>query len=163
MKFNLKAYASPVPFKNAFLLRGNSATTQKLRTNSAKKFGACRLVPRSDDLEVILSGDLQLVVLQRISEDHYDFIFPLNPYVDLLFGTVATRSVTVKVQPSDIVLLMPRSIFTSKDYFISPHDIPGAFHYTDLHGFASSFVNFINYVHSRTNHFGVIAVGGFIY
>ena len=160
-QFDLENYALAHQGRKSFFSKHNSALTQRIRSKCG--FSACRTVPNSDRLEVILSGEFNLVVLERLENDQYDFKYPLDPYQNLRKGPTSFRSFSVPIKPSDIVLLLPRSLFTIPDNSIFPHDLAGSFHYTDLKNFAAAFVNFINYVHLRTNHFGLVAVGGFIY
>lgn len=163
-RFRLEDFAKSAknPSKSFFDLP-NSALQQKLKQSAGNKnFAACRL-KGNGELQAMLKGDLMLVVLGQRSTGQYDYKYPENPYHDFINRSKALHSLTIDIAESDIVLFLPRSLFSDSEKFISPHDIPGAFHYTDLGSFAGMFVNFINYVHYKTNHRGLIAVGGFVH
>lgn len=164
-KFPLETYAKSA--KNSgksFFEISNGALRQKL-TQSAKNkhFAACRLKGGGRELQAILKGDLTLVVLGQRESGEYDYKYPENPYDAFINGSGDLHDISIEVAPTDIVLFLPRSLFTYKDFSISPHDIPGSFHHTELSTFAGTFVNFINYVHLKTSHHGLIAVGGFVH
>ena len=165
-KFPLEKYANSAknPSKSFFEL-SNCALRQKL-TQSAKNknFAACRLKGSgSGELQAMLKGDLMLVVLGQREGGEYDYKYPENPYDNLINGSRDLHDLSIEVKPTDIVLFLPRSLFSNQEQFITPHDIPGSFHHTELSTFAGTFVNFINYVHSKTRHRGLIAVGGFVH
>lgn len=165
-KFNLNDYAdSSKSSSRSFFDKPNSALNQKIRqSESNKNFSACRLHQNNNNnLQVILKGNLMLVVLSRLSDGAYDFKYPDNPYLELLTSTEAIKSFSIPISPLDIVLFLPRTLFTDSEFKISPHDIAGSFHHTDLGSFAGMFVNFINFVHLKTEHHGLIAVGGFVH
>ena len=160
-KFNLQEFADASGNANSFFVKHNAALSQRIRS-STRNFAACRLVPSG--MQAILKGDLNLVVLEALPDGRYDFKYPENPYRDLIIAYPSLKTVSLAINPTDIVLFLPRSLFIqSAEISISPHDIPGAFHYTELKSFATSFVNFINFVHLKTKHHGLIAVGGFVH
>ena len=170
-QFNLEAYAdSSHASKSFFDLNNNSKLSQQVRTKLGKNFAACRLINSagsdSFELQAILKGDLTLVVLGALpSSGSYDYKYPApsQSYDEFVRGPKELRSVTVPISSTDIVLFLPRSLFTDPENCIHPHDIPGAFHYTELGSFATSFVQFINFVHMKTSHRGLIAVGGYVH
>lgn len=164
-KFSLETYAKSAENSGkSFFEISNGALRQKL-TQSAKDkhFAACRLKGGSRELQAILKGDLTLVVLGQRESGEYDYKYPENPYDAFINGSKDLHDISIEVAPTDIVLFLPRSLFTYKDFSISPHDIPGSFHHTELSTFAGTFVNFINYVYLKTRHHGLIAVGGFVH
>lgn len=168
-KFNLEDFATAAHSTKSFFIKSNSALSQRIKSSSASmNFAVCRLVPAVEsesnfELQAILKGDLNLAVLGALPDGRYDFKYPTNPYQELKQHSNVARPVTLSIAPTDIVLFLPRNLFNDPDNSISPHDIAGAFHYTDLSNFATSFVNFINFVHSKTSHQGLIAVGGFVH
>lgn len=161
--FKLNIYADSA--KNSvrsFFDKPQSALTQKIRQSGpTKNFSACRL--HGNNLQVVLKGNLMMVVLGQLSDGTYYFKYPTNPYQDLLIASEVMQTFSLPINPSDIVLILPRILFTDPEFSILPHDVLGTFHYTELSSFASTFVNFINFVHHRTKHFGLIAVGGFVH
>ena len=165
-QFPLEDFAKSAkhPSKSFFEIN-NGALKQKVKQSAGhKNFAACRLKSGSKELQTMIKGDLMLVVLgQQEKDGQYDYKYPKYPYDDLLNSPREFMSLSMEVAPTDIVLFLPRSLFSNSDNSISPHDIPGSFHYTDLDTFASMFVNFINFVHYKTNHKGLIAVGGFVH
>lgn len=164
-KFNLEEFAEASHTSKSFFIKSNSALSQRIKSSSSKNFAVCRLTvtESSYELQTILKGDLNLVVLSALTDGRYDFKYPNNPYQELKKNSPKSHTVTLPISASDIVLFLPRTLFIDKDNSISPHDIAGAFHYTDLSSFATSFVNFINFVYMKTSLNGLIAVGGFVH
>ena len=170
-KFDLAEYASSAHSSKSFFIKRNSALSQKIRTKSGKNFAVCRLVSSKEpnggfEIEAIVKGDLTFVVLGALpSTGTYDYKYPppSNSYDELIRGSKKLRAITVPISSSDIVFFLPRTLFNNPDCSILPHDVPGAFHYTDLSTFANSFVQFINFVHLKTCHRGLIAVGGYLH
>lgn len=146
----------------------NAALKQKVRSRPGVDFSAVTIIQNT--LHAVFFGDLAIVVLGRVEENgRYDFKYPVDPYAELLRQPITEdlSIISLDVQDSDIVLLLPRAIFTSSEGLenlkIFPHDLPGAFHYTDLPSFALNFLNFVNYVHLKTSHVGLVSAAGFIH
>lgn len=165
-KFHLEDFAKSAksPSKSFFGISNGSLRQKLTQSATNKNFAACRLKGGSGELQATLKGNLMLVVLGRRGSGEYDYKYPENPYDYFVNGSRDLQDISVEVAPSDIVLFLPRSLFSnSQQSIIRPHDISGSFHHTELSTFASTFVNFINYVHLKTSHHGLIAVGGFVH
>lgn len=160
LKDFLKAFKNPECFfRNKF-----KGLYQRIVSNTWD-FAACRVLPQSSELEAIVQGDMELVVLGRDGEDNYSFKYPSNPYSYFLESHPEVRVLKVPVQSSDIVILINRRCFVKKQEApgMTPHDLIGSFYFSELACFHLIFQDFLKFLHQRSLERGILAVGGYIF